>query len=73
MAKYEQFVESEYYDDEAANIYDDLWGFTYDYIAEFAIKHLQLKPNDHLADIGGGTGAISHLIWKKAGLRNNSS
>ena len=61
---------SKYYDDLTANIYDNLWAFTYDYIAEFAVKHLQLKPDDLLADIGGGTGAISHLIWKKAGLNN---
>ena len=70
MSKHEQCDGSKYYDNLTANIYDDLWGFTYDYIAEFAVKHLQLKPDDLLADIGGGTGAISHLIWKKAGMKN---
>ena len=52
---------------DVASHYDDLYGFTYDYLPEFAIKHLELKPDDVLADIGAGTGAISSLIWKKAG------
>ena len=51
-----------------ASRYDDLYGFAYDYLPEFAIKHLELKPDDVLADIGAGTGAISSLIWKKAGI-----
>ena len=68
MSEHEQLDVSEYYNDVAANIYDDLWGFTYDYIAELAVKHLHLKPGDRLVDIGGGTGAISHLISKKAGF-----
>ena len=52
---------------DVASRYDDLYGFAYDYIPEFAIKHLQLKPDDILADIGAGTGAVSSLIWTKAG------
>ena len=52
---------------DVASRYDDLYGFAYDYLPEFAIKHLELKPDDVLADIGAGTGAISSLIWKKAG------
>ena len=52
---------------DVASSYDALYGFAYDYIPEFAIKHLQLKPDDVLADIGAGTGAISSLILKKAG------
>ena len=47
--------------------YDDLWGFTYQPIAELVVRYLQLEPDDHLADVGGGTGAVSHLMWKKAG------
>ena len=52
---------------DVASRYDDLYGFTYDYGQEFAIKHLQLKPDDILADVGAGTGTLSSLIWKKAG------
>ena len=63
---------SRHYDDVAGR-YDDLYGFTNDYIAEFAVKHLQLKPDDHLVDIGAGTGRISSLIWKKAGQNHQIS
>ena len=62
----EQEDVSKHYDDVAGH-YDDLYAFTNDYRAEFAIKHLQLKPHDRLVDIGAGTGQISSLIWKKAG------
>ena len=58
---------SKHYTD-VANRYDELYGFTNDYIAEFAVKHLLLDPDDLLTDIGAGTGAISSLVWKKAGL-----
>ena len=58
---------------EVANRYDELYGFVYEELSQLTIKHLQLKPNDLLADIGAGTGAISHLIWKKAGLFNTAS
>ena len=62
----EQESVSKHYSDVATD-YDDLYGFTNDYIAGFAVKHLQLKPDDLLADIGAGTGAISSLIWEKSG------
>jgi len=58
---------------EVANRYDELYGFVYEELSQLTVKHLQLKPNDLLADIGAGTGAISHLIWKKAGLFFNSA
>ena len=58
---------SKHYAD-VANRYDELYSFANDYIAEFAVEHLQLKPDDLLVDSGAGTGAISHLIWKKAGI-----
>ena len=51
-----------------ASRYDDLYRFQYDHISDLAIKHLQLKPDDHLADIGTGAGGLTHLIWKKASL-----
>ena len=54
---------------DVASHYDDLYEFMYDYLPELAIKHLELKPDDVLADIGAGTGAISSLIWKKAGTK----
>ena len=38
----------------------------YDKLAEASCKWLKLLPTDSLADIGGGTGAVSSLIWKKA-------
>ena len=66
-SKMEQEVVVKHFTDVASR-YDDLYGFAYDYIPQFAIKYLELKPDDVLADIGAGTGAISSLIWKKAGI-----
>ena len=57
---------SQHYSDVAAR-YDELYGFTYDYITEFAVKHLRLEPDDRLTDIGAGTGAVTSLIWRKGG------
>ena len=57
---------------EVANRYDELYGFVYEELSQLTVKHLQLKPKDLLADIGAGTGAISQLIWKKAGLFFNT-
>ena len=37
-------------------------GFT-----DIAIKYLDLKPTDKLADIGGGTGAVAEMISKRTG------
>ena len=62
----EQENVSKHYSDVATH-YNDLYEFTYNYVAEFAVKHLQLKPDDLLADIGAGTGVISSLIWEKSG------
>ena len=66
-SRMEQEDVSVHYSDVAGH-YDDMYGFTNNYTAEFAVKHLQLKPDDRLVDIGAGTGQISSLIWKKAGL-----
>ena len=32
-------------------------------------EKLQLKPDDVLVDIGGGTGWMTHRLWKAAGLK----
>ena len=37
---------------------------------EHVIPHLQLNADDVLADIGGGTGALSNLIWSQGVLKN---
>ena len=53
---------------DVANRYDELYGFVYEELSQLTVKHLQLNSDDLLVDVGAGTGAISHLIWKKAGL-----
>ena len=63
----EQENVSVHYSDIAGH-YDNIYDFTNNYMAGFAIKHWPLKPDDRLVDIGAGTGQISSLIWKKAGL-----
>ena len=60
---------SKHYAD-VANRYDDLFRFTYDYIADFTIRRLKLQPDDRLVDIVAGTGAITSLIWTKSCLNN---
>ncbi|XP_019861374.1 PREDICTED: uncharacterized protein LOC109589803 [Amphimedon queenslandica] len=51
-----------------AQEYDFFYDHMYEELAEISCKWLKLLPTDSLADIGGGTGAISSLIWKKANL-----
>ena len=50
-----------------ATRYNELYRFMFEPMADLVVKYLPLDPDDHLADVGGGTGAISHLVWKKAG------
>ena len=50
-----------------AHHYDELYDFATEYIAEFAVKHLQLESGDRLVDIGAGTGQVSSIVWEKAG------
>ena len=35
--------------------------------ASVAIKYLDLQPEDRLADVGGGTGGVAELIYKRVG------
>ena len=51
-----------------ARDYDHLFDHVYEAIAAIAVKHLNLSPDDRLAEIGGGTGEVTHLIWKMAGI-----
>ena len=52
--------------------YDHLYDHVYEAIVAVTVKHLNLSPDDHLAEIGGGTGEEAHLIWKMAGTRRFS-
>lgn len=40
----------------------------YDDIADMICGWLSLLPTDNVADIGAGTGGVSSLVWKKAGI-----
>ena len=50
-----------------ATRYNDLYGFMFEPFAELILQYVQFGADDHLADVGGGTGAVSHLVWKTAG------
>ena len=60
-------VDSENHFSRVAARYDELCRFAYEPKVKLAMKYLQLEPDDLLADVGGGTGEISHLVWKTAG------
>ena len=51
-----------------AGEYDHLYDHVYEAIVAVAVKHLNLSPDVRLAEIGGGTGEVAHLIWKMAGI-----
>lgn len=54
--------------------YNDFLLFSDSYKAwatDLIIKSLSLRPDDIVADIGGGTGTASHSIFKRAGLKND--
>lgn len=61
------YVSTDYYD-AISSEYDDLWGFVHGAWADVIIKELDIQPNDHVAEIGAGTGALSEIIWNRVGM-----
>ena len=47
--------------------YDELFGTHYSSIADRTIRLLDLQPDDKLVDVGGATGGVAEIIWKRAG------
>ena len=47
--------------------YDELWGFTFGGWADAIMKELDIQPDDNVADIGAGTGAVTEIIWNRVG------
>ena len=41
--------------------------------ATLAIKYLDLQPEDRVADVGGGTGSIAEVMYKRVGKTDNGS
>ncbi|MCP4109308.1 MAG: class I SAM-dependent methyltransferase [Desulfobacteraceae bacterium] len=51
--------------------YNDFFSDSYmQWVTDLIVKLLCLHPDDIVADIGGGTGSVSHLVFEKAGLKN---
>ena len=46
--------------------YDQFYNYIYSEQANITVRWLDLSPSDRLADVGGGTGGISTLVWKEA-------
>ena len=55
--------------DRIAEKYDEYMFYWYEPIAQLVARHLDLKPDDRVADIGGGTGGVAHRLWKIAGQK----
>ena len=47
--------------------YDDLHSHWISRCADLAVKWLAIQPQDKIADIGGGTGAVAEAIKMKCG------
>ena len=58
-----------YYNDLAPN-YDEFHSPRIQASVDALTPHLELRPDDILADIGGGTGLFSHLVWKQGILKS---
>jgi len=51
--------------------YNDFFSDSYrQWVVDLIIESLALRSDDIVADIGGGTGLISHLIFKRVRLKN---
>ena len=50
--------------------YDSFYEYRYQTFSELAVKWLDIVPSDRVADVGGGTGAVSELIARKVGEDN---
>ena len=35
--------------------------------ADVIIKELDIQPDDNVADVGAGTGAVTEIIWNRVG------
>ena len=61
------FVDNLEHYDSIARGYDDLYSHWISRCADLAVKWLAIQPQDKIADIGGGTGAIAEAIKMKCG------
>ena len=64
------FFFAAHYDQLAAQ-YDSFYWYTREAFSELAVKRLGIVPSDRVADVGGGTGAVSELIARKVGEAGN--
>ena len=55
--------------DRIAEKYDDYMFYWYEPITKVVVKHLDIKPEDRVADVGAGTAGVAHRLWKRAGQR----
>ena len=62
--------ESSAHYDRIAEKYDNYMFYWFEPMAELAVKHLDIKPDDRVADVGAGTAGVAHRLWKRAGQRN---
>ena len=61
------FVDNLEHYDSIARGYDDLHRYWTSRCADLVVKWLAIQPQDKIADIGGGTGAIAEAIKMKCG------